>query len=209
MTRKTLSQNLWLQRKKTDRFFTNAKREGFRARSAYKLIEINNKFSILKTNLRVVDLGAAPGSWSQVVSRTIFKGEIKKSIFAIDINKIAPIKGVITIQENINDMLIKNSYFNNNSLNLVLSDMAPKSTGHKFTDQVNADNLSNIALEFAKNYLKENGNFVCKLLGGNFNKNLILQSKKFFKTVKYFKPAASRKNSKEIYLICLRFNNLQ
>ena len=106
-----------------------------------------------------------------VVSRTIFKGEIKKSIFAIDINKIAPIKGVITIQENIKDILIKNSYFNNNSLDLVISDMAPKSTGHKFTDQVNSDNLSNIALVFAKNYFKgKNGDFVCKLLGGNFNK---------------------------------------
>ena len=209
MVKKTLSQNIWLQRDKSDRFKKYAKKEGYRSRAAYKLLEIENKFKILKPNLSIIDLGAAPGSWSQVVATHNKIKNNNEKIFAVDINDIVPVKGVIFIKKNVNDLLEKNSFFVDRHFNLILSDMAPRSTGHKFTDQANASILAEKALVFAKRYLYRNGNLVCKLLGGNNDKALISDAKKYFKIVKLFKPTASRNSSKEIYLICLTFNNLQ
>ncbi|MBF97224.1 MAG: Ribosomal RNA large subunit methyltransferase E [Alphaproteobacteria bacterium MarineAlpha9_Bin4] len=208
MSKKTLSQNLWLRRKDSDVFFEKAKISGFRARSAYKLLEIENKFKILKNNKNIVDLGASPGSWSQVlVKKNLNLSKIK--IFAIDIKDIDPIEGVKFIKKDISYILEGNNYFKKNSLDLVLSDMAPNSTGHRFTDQAKASNLAEKALIFAINYLSFNGKFVCKLLGGNNDRLIINRAKEYFKTIKLFKPTSSRKESKEIYLICLSFNNLQ
>ncbi len=211
MAKKTLSQNLWIKRKESDIFFINAKKKGYRARSAYKLLEIDKKFNVIKKNKNYIDLGAAPGSWSQVLVEKISKNANYKEvkIFSIDIKDIEPISGIITIKDDISNLTERNKYFKRNSINLVLSDMAPKSTGHRFTDQTKAKSLSKIAFEFANNYLSLNGNFVCKLLGGHYDKTLILEARKKFKFVQLFKPKSSRNESKEIFLICMGFNNLQ
>ena len=206
---KKISQHLWTKRKEADKYFYAAKAEGYRARSAYKLLEINEKFKVFKRNIIVVDLGAAPGSWSQLLSKSLLfkKNNCKSRVYAIDIQDIKPIERVIIIKKDINEIL-KESNFDKNSLDLVLSDMAPNSTGHRFTDQTRSIDLAEKAFLFAKRYLSVNGNFICKLLGTN-NENLIKRVKQNFKIVKLYKPKASMKDSKEIYLICLSFNNLQ
>ncbi len=208
---KKLSQHLWIKRKEADKYFFSAKAYGYRARSVYKLLEINKKFNILKKNISVADLGAAPGSWSQMLADILFsKSKNSKSkIYAIDIQDLKPIENVIILKKDINDLLIENNTIKANSLDLILSDMAPKATGHRFTDQVRATDLVEKAIVFAQYYLSYNGNFVCKLLGANSNEKLIKDIKKCFKYVKLFKPKSSMKDSKEIYLICLSFNNLQ
>ena len=187
------------------------KKKGYRARSAYKLLEIDKKFNVIKKNKNYIDLGAAPGSWSQVLVEKVSKNPNYKEvkIFSIDIKEIKPISGIITIKDDISTLIERNKYFKSNSIDLVLSDMAPKSTGHRFTDQTKAKSLSKIAFEFANNYLSLNGNFVCKLLGGYYDKTLILEARKKFKFVQLFKPKSSRNESKEIFLICKGFNNLQ
>ena len=211
MAKKTLSQNLWIRRKESDIFFINAKKKGYRARSAYKLLEIDKKFNVIKKNKNYIDLGAAPGSWSQVLVEKISKNANYKEvqIFSIDIKDIEPISGIIIIKDDISTLIERNKYFKRNSIDLVLSDMAPKSTGHRFTDQVRATDLVEKAVTFSQNYLSFNGNFVCKLLGANTNDKLIKEIKKCYKDVKLFKPKSSMKDSKEIYLVCLGFNNLQ
>ena len=204
MPRKTLSQNLWLRRREEDHFFAEAKIDGFRARSAYKLLEIDKKFNILNNYKNIVDLGAAPGSWSQVLVKKKLKKQnnYKTKIFAIDLKDMDPIQGVVIIKDDITSILECNKYFKRNSLGLILSDMAPKSTGHRFTDQAQASNLSEKALVFAIQYLSAGGNFICKLLAINNDKILINKAKKYFKTVKLFKPKSSRKDSKESFIIC-------
>ena len=210
MVKKTLSQNLWLKRKETDNFFKASKKIGYRARSAYKLLDINKKFNILRKAKHIVDLGAAPGGWSQVIIHKKLEYKTKEyKLFAVDLKNIEPIDGVIAIKKNISDLIESNNYFKKNSIHLILSDMAPASTGHKFTDLIKAANLSEEAFRFSFNYLVLNGNFICKLLGGNYDKRLIESVKKKFNKVCLYKPKASRKESKEIYLICLGFNNLQ
>ena len=208
---KKLSQHLWIKRKEADKYFFSAKAYGYRARSVYKLLEINKKFKILKEDISVADLGAAPGSWSQILADTLFRNSknSKSKIYAIDLQDIKPIENVIIFKKDINDFLIENYTIKANSLDLVLSDMAPKATGHRFTDQVRATDLVEQAIVFAQNYLSLNGNFVCKLLGANTNDTLIKSIKKHYKYIKLFKPKSSMKDSKEIYLICLGFNNLQ
>ena len=209
---KKISQQLWIKRKESDKFFFNAKADGYRARSVYKLLEINKKFNILRENISVADLGAAPGSWSQMLAEILFKKNenSKSKVFAIDIEDMKPIERVVILKKNINEFLEESNLIKKNSLDLVLSDMAPKATGHRFTDQARSTDLVEKAILFAQNYLSYKGNFVCKLLGVNNNNNsLINKVKKNYKHVKLFKPKASMKDSKEIYLICLSFNNLQ
>ena len=152
---KKLSQYLWIKRKEADKYFFAAKAKGYRARSAFKLLEINQKFNILRNNIDVADLGAAPGSWSQILSKTLFKKNLKSNskIYAIDIQDMNPIKNVIVIKRDINDLLKENELLKEKSLNLVLSDMAPKATGHRFTDQARATDLVEKAIAFAKKYL--------------------------------------------------------
>ena len=160
--------------------------------------------------MRVADLGAAPGSWSQMLSDKLFskRNNNKSKIYAIDLQTIDPIEKVIIIKKDIKVFLKESYMIDKGSLDLVLSDMAPKATGHRFTDQARAEDLVQAAVDFAKYYLAKNGNFICKLLGINNKNNLIKQMKKNYKSVKLFKPESSMKDSKEIYLICLSFNNL-
>ncbi len=204
--KKTLSQNLWIKRKQKDNYFNLSKIEGYRSRAAYKLIEINAKYSIFNKSYNVVDLGSSPGSWCQVLVGNV-KTEYK--IIAVDINNMQHLDRVLFLKEDIKNIIENKSIsLPINQIGLVLSDMAPKSTGHKFTDQARAETLSLLAFSFAKKYLIKKGNCIIKLLRGPGEKDLINSAKSYFNKVELFKPNSSRKESKEIYLICLSFNNL-
>ena len=206
--KKTLSQNIWLNRQKKDKFYQLSKKEGFRSRAAYKLIEIQNKYKIINSKQNIVDLGSAPGSWSQALVKML-KNKSNSKILAIDIKNMKPIEKIIFLKKNIKKILEEeNLFLPINNIGLVLSDMAPSATGHKFTDQTRSEELCGLALEFACRILEEKGNCVMKILRGNREQSIKKAARKVFKKVEVFKPISSRKESKEIYLICMSFNNL-
>ncbi len=208
MKKNTHSQNLWLQRKKKDNYFIAAKKEGYRSRAAYKLLEINKKYNLIKKNINVIDLGASPGGWSQVLSHILSNS--KSKIYAVDQNNIEPIENVKFIKkkiEDLDDQFLKNGNLHN--ISLIVSDLAPNSTGHKFTDQARSEILCYKVLAFSKKCLLKNGNLVCKFLRGEGERKFIEEAKKNFSKVEFFKPQSSRNISKEIYVICISFNNLQ
>ena len=205
--KKTNSQNNWIRRQNNDYFFNLSKKEGYRSRAAYKLIEIQKKYNIIKPYSKVIDLGASPGGWTQVVSSILKKNSQK--IVAIDKKKMEPVPNSIFFLDGIENFLLENSYLKAHSYSLILSDMAPNSSGHKFTDQARAEKICYLALNFTIKYLEADGNFICKYMRGAGEKNFIDEAKKKFKKVNIFKPNASRKESIENYIVCLGFNNLQ
>lgn len=205
--KKTNSQNNWIRRQNNDYFFNLSKKEGYRSRAAYKLIEIHKKYNIIKPYSKVIDLGASPGGWTQVIS-SILKNNSQK-IVAIDKKKMEPVPNSIFFLDEIENFLLENSYLKANSYSLILSDMAPNSSGHKFTDQARAEKICYLALNFTSKYLEAEGAFICKYMRGAGEKNFIDEAKKKFKRVNIFKPNASRKESIENYIVCLGFNNLQ
>ena len=206
--KKSVSQNNWLRRQSNDYYFNLAKKERYRSRAAYKLIEINKKYKLISYSSRIIDLGCSPGSWSQVAISNINKKT--NEVISIDIKKMDPLSNCNFILDDIESLLNKkNCFLKYNSYNLILSDMAPNASGHKFTDQAKSDKLSFLALKFSYQYLSDKGNFVCKLFRGGSEKVFIEEAIVKFKKVYLFKPLSSRKESKEIYAICLGFNNLQ
>ena len=199
MKKNKISKN-WIKKQKRDIFVRQSKVEGYRSRAAYKLIEINEKFKVLKNGISLVDLGAAPGSWSQYISKN-FKNT---KLISIDIkemekiNKIYQIIGDFTAnesQEKIKD------YFKS-KIDVVLSDMAENTTGNKNLDVISTSELCKKAMFFAKDILKNNGTFVSKIFMGSTFNEIMKESKLIFKQIKVFKPSSSRKDSKEIFIIC-------
>ena len=205
--KKTNSQNNWIRRQNNDYFYNLSKKEGYRSRAAYKLIEIHKKYNIIKPNSKVIDLGASPGGWTQVVS-SVLKNNTQK-IVAIDKKKMDPVPKCSFFLDEIENFLLNNNSLRDNSYSLILSDMAPNSSGHKFTDQVRAEKICYLALNFTIRYLQNKGDFICKYMRGKGEKYFIEEAKKKFKKVNIFKPDASRQESKENYIVCLGFNNLQ
>ena len=203
--KKTNSQNIWLKRKKKDIFIKLSKAKGYRSRAAYKLLEINQKFKIIKKNSKVIDLGASPGGWTQVVAEL---QNNKNEIVAIDKKPMDPIANCKFIYDDISNFLKINENLRKNYFDVILSDMAANSSGHRFTDQVNAEKIYYLAQEFALKYLALKGNFICKLFRNSLEKNIVHDIKKIFNAVRIYKPTSSRKDSKEIYLIAIGFNNL-
>lgn len=197
---RSLSSSLWLQRQLNDEYVVLSKKDGYRSRAAYKLIEIDEKFRIFKPNMKVVDLGAAPGGWSQVLSSKIGK---KGKIIALDlidipsIDKVEFFQGDFRDQENIDKIL----EIMDGKLDLILSDMAPNTTGHKHTDHLKIIDLCERVFEFADKSLNINGTVVVKLFQGGTQSELLSDIKKKFTSIKHFKPESSRKESSEIYLI--------
>tara|TARA_B100000886_G_scaffold43138_1_gene26454 strand:+ start:2357 stop:2968 length:612 start_codon:yes stop_codon:yes gene_type:complete len=190
----------WVNKQRRDIYVRKSKVDGYRARSAYKLIEINEKFKIFKGGLSVVDIGAAPGSWSQYVSKVIKNGKL----VSIDLKKMDPIAKSIQIQgdftENETQNVIKNII--NNKVDVVMSDMAVNTTGIKNIDSIQTGELCKEAMYFAKEMIRKDGYFISKIfMGGIFNE-IVAESKKYFKEVKVFKPKSSRKDSKESFIIC-------
>lgn len=203
------SSTLWLMRQLNDPYVAKSKLDGYRSRAAYKLLEINEKFRVLTPGMNVVDLGAAPGGWSQVAAKIIqsdSKNAINKLI-AIDLLPIDPIAGVVSLQkdffaEDTKTLIINN--LNNQFADLVLSDMAANTTGHSATDHLRIIDLCENAFEFAITILKPGGHFIAKIFRGGTESDLLAKVKQNFTTVKHFKPAASRKSSSEFYLIALQ-----
>ncbi len=177
-----------------------SKVDGYRARSAYKLIEIDEKFKIFKGGLSVVDIGAAPGSWSQYALKAAKSGKL----ISIDLKKMEPISNSVQIQgdfteEKTQEEIKKNI---NGKVDVVMSDMAVDTTGIKNIDSIQTGELCKEAMLFAKDLMKENGYFISKIfMGGTFNE-IVAEGKKYFKEVKVFKPKSSRKDSKESFIIC-------
>ena len=203
--KRTNSQNIWLKRQNKDAFVKLSKAKGYRSRAAYKLIEINKKFKIINQNSKVIDLGASPGGWTQVVAELQKK---KNQIIAIDKKQMEPIESCKFIFDDISNFLKYDETLERNYFNVILSDMAANSSGHRFTDQANAEKVYYLAQNFAFKYLAKNGSFVCKFFRNSLEKIILKSIKKSFSFVKTYKPNSSRKDSKEIYLIAIGFNNL-
>lgn len=199
----------WLQRQAADPYVARAQKDGYRARAAYKLIEMNERFNFLRDGQVVVDLGAAPGSWSQYIARTF----PKTKIFAMDLLEISPIVGVETYQgdftsDNALDWLIEKLHLSDTeagTADVVVSDMAPNTVGHKKTDHIRQMVLLEYALDFALRALKVGGTFVCKSFTGGTTNDLLKQIKQNFKTVHHIKPPSSRKDSVEMFIVAMGF----
>ena len=199
MKKNKISKN-WINKQRRDTYVRQSKVDGYRARSAYKLIEIDEKFKIFKGGMCVVDIGAAPGSWSQYVSKVVKSGKI----ISIDVKEMEKIKNTIQIKgdftENDTQDQIK-SYLNKKS-DVVMSDMAVNTTGIKNVDSIQTGELCKEAMIFSKDVISEKGYFISKIfMGGTFNE-IVALGKKIFKEVKVFKPKSSRKDSKESFIIC-------
>ena len=199
MKKNKISKN-WVNKQRRDIYVRQSKVDGYRARSAYKLIEIDEKFKIFKGGLSVVDIGAAPGSWSQYASKIVKNGRL----ISIDLKKMDPIFNCIQIQGDFteNNTQIEIKKILNVKADVVMSDMAVNTTGIKNLDSIQTGELCKDAMFFAKDILKENGYFISKIFMGETFNEIVTDGKKFFKEVKVFKPKSSRKDSKESFIIC-------
>ena len=190
----------WINRQHRDIYVRKSKQEGFRSRAVYKLQEINDKHKILKHGLSVIDLGAAPGGWSQFV---IEKYKNCK-LLSIDLKEMEPIGNSYQIVGDFNEETSKQKIINyfNEKVDLVMSDMAVNTTGNKNLDSVVTGELSLEALRFAKDQLKPNGSFVSKIFMGSTFNEIVSEAKLTFKETNIYKPPSSRKESKESFIIC-------
>lgn len=205
---KSVSSRRWLERQLNDPYVIAAKEGGYRSRSAYKLIELNNKFKFLYKGKTVIDLGAAPGGWSQVAAKIIGLPKSGKLV-SVDIQDIIPIEGVSFINGNIMDEKIIETIKNKleGQTDVVMSDMAPAASGHRNTDQTRALLLAELALDTSIKLLKKDGSFCCKLIRGKGEEEFVGTMRKYFSSIKRYKPDSSRKDSAEIFLIGLNFND--
>jgi 23S rRNA (uridine2552-2'-O)-methyltransferase len=209
---RSLSSKLWLERQLNDPYVARARREGFRGRAAFKLIEIDDKHRFIKKGARVVDLGAAPGGWSQVAAKRVGVAEGKGGkaggkIVAIDLLAMPPIAGVEFIQLDFLDPRAPDRLKQTlgGPADLVLSDMAANATGHSRTDHLKIMALAEAAAEFAREVLAPGGAFLCKVLQGGTETTLLAGLKRDYAGVKHVKPAASRTDSAELYLLATGF----
>ena len=199
MKKNKISKN-WVNKQRRDTYVRQSKVDGYRARSAYKLIEIDEKFKIFKGGLTVIDIGAAPGSWSQYADKVTKNGKL----ISIDLKKMEPIGSSLQIQGDFTDKGTQDEIKKNinSKVDVVMSDMAVNTTGIKNIDSIQTGELCKEAMVFAKDLLNENGYFISKIfMGGTFNE-IVAEGKKYFKEVKVFKPKSSRKDSKESFIIC-------
>ena len=202
------SSTRWLQRQLNDPYVQEARRMGFRSRAAFKLIFIDDKYKLIHRNLRVVDLGAAPGSWSQVVSKKIDR---QGSLVAVDLLELTPIIGVKTL---IGDFLEKETqaqlfHIIGGTADLVLSDLGASATGNAVTDHLRSVVLAEAAFEFSTEILNEGGSFVVKLLQGVEENDYVMALRKQFAKVNRVKPPASRDRSAEMYVVARGFRRLK
>ena len=205
--KRTVSQKKWLERQLNDPYVARAKREGMRSRAAYKLIEIDDKYRLLKPGARVVDLGAAPGGWSDVAAKRVGAAEGRGTVVAIDILDMTPIAGVTFRQIDFLDARAPAQLEEmlGGGADVVLSDMAANATGHKKTDQLKIMALVEAGAEFAGTVLRPGGSFLTKVLQGGTDAALLAQLKRDFATIKHVKPQASRADSSELYLLATGF----
>ena len=199
MKKNKISKN-WVNKQRRDTYVRQSKVDGYRARSAYKLIEIDEKFKIFKGGLTVIDIGAAPGSWSQYASKVVRNGKI----ISIDLKEMEPIDNTVQIKGDFtkDETQKKIKEFLTSKSDVVMSDMAVNTTGIKNIDSIQTGELCKEAMIFSKDIISNGGFFVSKIfMGGSFNE-IVQLGKKIFKEVKVFKPKSSRKDSKESFIIC-------
>ena len=199
MKKNKISKN-WVNKQRRDTYVRQSKVDGYRARSAYKLIEIDEKFKIFKGGLTVIDIGAAPGSWSQYASKVVKNGKI----ISVDLKEMQKIQNTIQIKGDFTSLEIQKqikSYISNSS-DVVMSDMAVNTTGIKDLDSIQTGELCKEAMFFSKEVISIKGFFISKIFMGSTFNEIVAQGKKTFKEVKVFKPKSSRKDSKESFIIC-------
>ena len=201
---RTLSSRTWLERQLRDPYVMRAKREGVRSRAAYKLAEIDDKYKVLKPGARVVDLGAAPGGWSEIAAQCV---GAKGRVIGLDVLEMKPIVGVEFLQL---DFLAETAPAQLKAMlggqaDVVLSDMAANATGHRKTDHLRIMGLAEAAVVFAREVLAPGGVFLCKVLQGGTEAVLLAELKRDFESVRHVKPPASRADSAELYLLARGF----
>jgi len=205
---RTVSSTLWLQRQLNDPYVARARAEGRRSRAAYKLLELNEKFSLIRPGMRIVDLGSAPGGWSQVITEIAGADEKNPKIVAIDCLDMEPIAGVVFVKKDFNDAdapAVILDALGGHKADLVLSDMAAPAVGHRQTDHVRIIALAELAAHFALEVLGPRGAFVAKVLQGGTERDLLVLLKRNFEKVQHAKPPASRKGSAETYMVARGF----
>src|SRR5277367_2591625 len=206
--RRTLSSRTWLERQLADPYVARAKKEGFRSRAAFKLIEVDDKYRLLKQGARVVDLGAAPGGWSEIAAKRI---GAKGRIIALDILDFKPMTGVEFLKLDFLDETAPGRLKEmlSGKADVVLSDMAANATGHRQTDHLRIMALADAATHFALEVLGPGGSFLCKVLQGGTEAALLAELKRDFADVKHIKPPASRTDSAELYLLARGFRGIE
>ena len=205
--KRKLSSKLWLERQLNDPYVLRAKREGFRSRAAFKLKEIDDKYKLLKPGMAVVDLGAAPGGWSQIAAAKVGAVNGKGKVVAIDLLEMPEIPGVTFSQMDFlaDDAPEKLRAMLGGGADLVMSDMAAYTTGHRKTDQLRIVGLVETAAAFACEVLNPGGAFLAKVFQSGADAALLAQLKRDFTTIRHVKPAASRQDSSERYLLATGF----
>ena len=199
MKKNKISKN-WINKQKKDIYIRKSKTEGYRSRAVYKLIEIDEKFKILNNGISVIDLGAAPGSWSQYISKKITNSKI----VSIDLRQIEKIDNTFHIEGDFTNEKYQSQIRNlfKSNVDVVLSDMAANTTGNKNLDSIYTGELCKEAIIFSEKILKQNGKFVSKVFMGSIFNEIISEAKSIFNEVKVFKPKSSKKDSREIFIIC-------
>jgi 23S rRNA (uridine2552-2'-O)-methyltransferase len=195
------SSKLWISRQNNDFYVKEAKARGYRSRSAFKLLEINKKFKFLKNNLNILDLGSAPGGWSQVCSEINKNGKT----LSIDILDMDKINNVFFYKKDFNEIDFfdfVNNFFENNKVDLVLSDMAVNTTGNKDLDAIKTNSIASDVVNLSRVILKPKSSLLVKIFSGKDENILIKNAKNSFKNIERIKPDSSRKESREMYLLC-------
>jgi 23S rRNA (uridine2552-2'-O)-methyltransferase len=205
--KRTLSSQKWLERQLNDPYVARAKREGFRSRAAYKLLDIDDKYRLLKPGQRVVDLGAAPGGWAQVAVKKVESAGGKGRLVGIDLLPIDPLPGAEFVTLDFLDPAAPDLLIEllGGLADVVLSDMAANATGHKKTDHLRIIGLAEAAADFARSVLAPGGAFLAKVLQGGTEGALLADLKRDFASVRHVKPAASRADSAELYVLATSF----
>ena len=205
--KRSLSSTLWLERQLNDPFVAKARREGFRSRAAYKLIEIADKYSLFKRGQKIVDLGAAPGGWSQIAARAVGSAEGAGRVVGIDLLEIDPIDGVELSVMDFHDAAtpLRLTALLGGKADGVMSDMAANATGHRKTDHLRIVGLAELAADYARQTLAPGGFFLAKVLHGGTEGALLAGLKRDFAVVRHLKPEASRAGSAELYVLATGF----
>lgn len=205
------SSTRWLERQLNDPYVTAAKQDGYRSRAAYKLLQLDEKLNLLRPGIKALDLGAAPGGWTQIMVDKIRPEQTDGKVVGIDYLPMDPIAGAILFEKDFYDEdvpdLLRTAL--GGKADLVVSDMAAPTTGHPQTDHLRIIALVEAALYFAVDVLNENGTFLAKVFQGGTEHELLAMMKKHFKTIKHIKPDASRKDSAEMYVVAQGFRKIK
>ena len=203
-----LSSQRWLERQLNDPYVARSKQEGYRSRAAYKLMEIDQRFGLMRPGQRVVDLGAAPGGWSQVAAARVGSTDAEPRVVAVDYLGMDPLPGVSVVQKDFLDAdapAAIHAALGGHRADLLLSDMAAPTTGHRATDHLRIVALCEVAADFAREVLAPGGSFLAKVFRGGTENKLLADLKRDFAKVQHVKPPASRADSPELYLLATGF----